>query len=261
MPIVDTHCHLDEEAFATDLSEVLRAAAEHGVSDIVTIGTDAASSRRSVELARINPHVHAAVGIHPNYCAAAGAGDWDIIEELALDPAVVAVGETGLDRYWNYAPPELQREYFARHLDLSRRIGKPFIVHCRDADQEVVEMLREAAASGPLNGVMHSFCQSKEIADACLSFGMLLSFTGMLTFKRNEELRLLAASLPRDRVMVETDAPYLAPTPHRGKRNEPAFVRYTLKCLAELHGLEAEEMARITTENAVRLFQLDRRRA
>lgn len=255
--IIDTHCHLDEEAFSADLAEVLRVAAEQGVAGIVSIGTDAASSRRTLELARLHRGVFAAVGIHPNYTAAAGAGDWDVIEELARDPQVVAIGETGLDRYWNYAPPELQREYFSRHIDLSRRTGKPFIVHCRDADDEVREMLRTAAESGPLDGVMHSFCQSAASAEEYLRLGLHLSFTGMLTFKRNQELRALAASLPRDRLFVETDAPYLAPTPYRGKRNEPGFVRFTLQCLAELQGVSPDEMARITTDNACRFFGIE----
>jgi TatD DNase family protein len=257
MQLIDTHCHLDEEAFADDVQAVVDAALENGVSAIVTIGTDVGSSRRSVELAERFPSVYAAIGIHPNYTAAAVDGDWEVIEELSQSPNVVAVGETGLDRYWDYAPVELQREYFSRHLDLSRRLGKPFIVHCRDADEEVREMLREDAEQGTLNGVMHSFCQTRESAEECLQLGMHLSFTGMLTFKRNEELRAIAGGLPKDRLFVETDAPYLAPVPFRGKRNEPAYVQHTLKSLAESHGLEPEEMAAITTANACRFFGIE----
>lgn len=256
-PLIDTHCHLDEDAFADDVEAVVDAAFENGVKAIVTIGTDTNSSRRSVELAERYPGVFAVVGIHPNYTAAAVAGDWNVIEELSAHPRVVAVGETGLDRYWDYAPPELQREYFERHLRLSRQTGKPFVVHCRDADEEVREMLRADASQGPLNGVMHSFCQTRESAEECLSLGMHLSFTGMLTFKRNDDLRAIAASLPVDRLFVETDAPYLAPVPFRGKRNEPAYVRYTLNSLAEAHGIQPDEMAEITTRNACRFFGID----
>lgn len=257
MQLIDTHCHLDEDAFADDVEAVVDAALEQGVSAIVTIGTDASSSRRSVELAERFPSVYAVVGIHPNYTAAAVAGDWEVIEDLSKSSRVVAVGETGLDRYWDYAPPELQREYFVRHLELSRKISKPFVVHCRDADDEVREMLRKDADSGPLNGVMHSFCQTLESAEECLSLGMHLSFTGMLTFKRNDELRAIAGSLPKERLFVETDAPYLAPVPFRGKRNEPAYVQYTLNSLAEAHGIPADEMAAITTANACRFFGID----
>ena len=255
MQLVDTHCHLDEESLSSELDDVIEAAIEIGVCRIVTIGTDVASSRRSIELADRYPEVvFPAVGIHPNYTAAAGPADWESIEQLAADPRVVAVGETGLDRYWDYAPLELQRDYFRRHIELSRGLGKPFIVHCRDADNEVREMLRAAASEAPLNGVMHSFCQSQESADEYLSLGLHLSLTGMLTFKRNVELREIASRIPDDRVFVETDAPYLAPMPHRGKRNEPGFVRFTLECLAETRGVTAVEMARITTANACRFF-------
>lgn len=255
--LVDTHCHLDEDAFVNDVETVISAASESGVSAIVTIGIDASSSRRSVELAERFPSVFAVVGIHPNYTSAAVPGDWEVIEELALSPSVVAVGETGLDRYWDYAPAELQREYFTRHLELSRRVRKPFVVHCRDADEEVREMLRNEAKQGKLNGVMHSFCQSRESAEECLALGMHLSFTGMLTFKRNEELRAIAGSLPPDRLFVETDAPYLAPVPFRGKRNEPAYVHHTLKSLAEAQGVPFDEMAKITTANACRFFGIE----
>jgi TatD DNase family protein len=257
MQLVDTHCHLDEDAFADDVETVVQTAIDNGVAAIVTIGTDANSSRRSVRLAERFPSVYSVVGIHPNYTAAAVDGDWEVIEELAGHDQVVAVGETGLDRYWDYAPPELQRDYFLRHLELSRRINKPFVVHCRDADDEVRAMLRKDAENGSLNGVMHSFCQTAESAAECLAMGMHLSFTGMLTFKRNDELRAIAGGLPKDRLFVETDAPYLAPVPYRGKRNEPAYVQHTLNSLAEAHGLQPAEMAEITTANTCRFFGIE----
>lgn len=256
MKLIDTHCHLDEESFAPDLDVVIQAARAAGVVAMVTIGTTLDSSRKSIALAEKYPEVYAAVGIHPNYIAAAQPGDWEQVEELALHPRVVAVGETGLDRYWKYSEPADQREYFTRHIDLSRRINKPFIIHCRDADEEVRSVLREAAQAGPLNAVMHSFCQSLESGLECIALGLHLSFTGMLTFKKNEELRTVAAALPRERLMVETDAPYLSPTPHRGKRNEPGFVRYMAAMLAKAHGIEASEMAEITSQNAARFFGL-----
>ncbi len=256
MKLIDTHCHLDEESFGPDLDQVIQAARDVGVVAMVTIGTTLESSRKSIALAEKYPEVFAAVGIHPNYIAAAQPGDWEQVEELALHPRVVAVGETGLDRYWNYSDPADQREYFTRHIDLSRRINKPFIVHCRDADEEVREMLRAAAQAGPLNGVMHSFCQSLESGRECIDLGLHLSFTGMLTFKKNDELRTVAAALPRERLMVETDAPYLSPTPHRGKRNEPGYVKYTLGMLAKAHGVDVPQMAELTSQTAARFFGL-----
>lgn len=254
MRLIDTHCHLDEESLFEDLENVIAAAREVGVEAMITIGTNAESSRRSVELAEKHDCIFAVVGIHPNYCSEVQPGDWDVIEELSRHTRVVAVGETGLDRYWDYAPIDLQREYFLRHLELSRKIEKPFVVHCRDADDEVREVLRGAAEVGQLNGVMHSFCQSNEAAHEYVSMGMHLSFTGMLTFRKNDALRQTAATVPADRIFVETDAPYLAPMPNRGKRNEPAFVRFTLNSLADAHGLEPEEMAELTTANARRFF-------
>lgn len=257
MELIDTHCHLDEDAFAVDRDEVLRRAADAGLAAVITIGTTAESSRQAVELAARYPLVHAAVGIQPNYVAQAQPGDWEIIEQLATRPKVVALGETGLDRYWDYAPIDQQRDYFARHIELSKRLDRPFVVHCRDAEADVVAQLREAAADGPLRGVMHSFTGTRETAEACLALGLYISFAGMVTFRKNHELRAAAAAVPRDRLLIETDSPYLAPIPHRGKRNEPAHVKYTAAVLAEVHGLTPDELAALTTRNARELFRLD----
>lgn len=254
MQLVDTHAHLDEDAFTGDRADVVAAAATAGVTRIITIGTTLAGSRTSLEIAADFPAVYAAVGIHPNYAAVAQPDDWEQIEQLAAEPRAVAVGETGLDRYWDHTPIEVQQDYFDRHLDLSRRTGKPFIVHCRDAEADVVAQLRRAAEAGPLNGVMHSFAGSSETADICLQLGLYLSFAGMVTYKKNEELRQIAARVPADRIMVETDSPYLAPVPNRGKRNEPAWVRHTAEVVAQVRGVTLEELAAQTTENAARLF-------
>jgi TatD DNase family protein len=254
--LIDTHAHLDEQAFDVDRDGVLQRAREAGVERILTIGITAETSRAAVRLAQTYDDVFAVVGIQPNYAAQTQPGDWDAIEELASDPRVVGIGETGLDRYWDYAPLAVQQDYFDRHLELSRRVGKPFVVHCREAEADIVTQLRRAAADGPLKGVMHSFCGDAEIADACLEIGLHLSFAGMLTYRKNVELRAVAATVPHDRLLVETDAPYLSPLPLRGKRNEPANVVHTALCLAEQVGLPFEELARRTTENARRLFAL-----
>jgi TatD DNase family protein len=256
MDVIDTHAHLDEDAFTTDRPETVARAQAAGLVRVITIGTTAESSQTAVELCQEFPLLRACVGIQPNYVAQAGPDDWQTIEQLAGQPGVVAVGETGLDRYWDYAPLELQADYFHRHIELSRRTGLPFVVHCREAETEIVAQLREESKSGLLKGVMHSFTGSLETAAACVELGMYISFAGMLTFKKNKELRSVAAEIPADRLLVETDAPYLAPTPNRGKRNEPAYVVHTLKCLADVRGEPVEAVAELTTRNARLLFGL-----
>lgn len=255
--LIDTHCHLDEDAFSGDIDHCLARCREAGVMRLITIGTTVESSRKAIALAEKHSEVFATVGIHPNYAASAGEDDWSEIVKLAAHPRVVGIGETGLDRYWDHSPIELQLDCFHRHLELSRSYKKPFIIHCRDADSDVLEVLRaEFTTHGPLHGVMHCFSGSKEMADECLSLGMDLSFAGPLTFKKNAELRDIAASAPLGRIMVETDAPYLAPTPHRGKRNEPAWVKFTAQQLAEGRHLTLEDLAAATTANATRVFNL-----
>jgi TatD DNase family protein len=256
MQLVDTHAHLDDEQFAGHEAEVLDRSRRAGVVQVIAIGITVESSRRSVELARNHAGVYASVGIHPNSAAQAKAGDWAGIEELVGLPEVVAVGETGLDRYRDYTPFDVQRDYFLRHIELSQRSGRPFVVHCRDAEAEVLDCLREAAASGPLRGVMHSFTGSPETAQLCLDLGLFISFAGMVTFKKVTELRDVAAGVPLDRLLVETDSPYLSPEPFRGKTNEPARVAHTARCLAERHGITLEQFADRTSANARRLFGL-----
>ncbi|MDG2389116.1 MAG: TatD family hydrolase [Planctomycetaceae bacterium] len=252
--LIDTHCHLDESSFDHDVANVIESATTAGIVSMLTIGTTRESSERAVALAEQYESVFAAVGIQPNYVAEAKAGDWEHIVELAAHPRVLAVGETGLDKYWDHAPLELQVDYFDRHLELSNTIGKPFIVHNREADAEVVEQLRRHGKQGSLRGVMHSFCADQETADACLELDMYMSFAGMATFKRNEELRKIAGNIPVDRILVETDSPYLSPHPMRGKRNEPARVALTAQVIADVREVSIEEFSEQTTANARRLF-------
>lgn len=256
MPFIDTHLHLDEDAFEPDRHEVVERALAAGVERMITIGTTALSSRLACELAACYPAVYAAVGIQPNYVHEAKAGDWDAIVDLARVPKVVAIGETGLDKYWDRAPFDLQGEYFTRHIELARTLDLPFIVHCRQAEIETVAHLQNAAGGKSLRGVMHSFTGSWEMAAACLELGMHISFAGMASFKNAQALRDVAARVPRDRLLIETDAPYLAPSPNRGKRNEPAWLPLTAAALAERCGIPLDEFARSTTENARKLFRL-----
>ena len=255
MPLIDTHAHLDQQAFDDDRDAVIARARDAGVESIISIGITAETSRRAVELAQQYPQVYAVVGIQPNYVAEMEEHDWEAIGQLAEMPKVVGIGETGLDRYWDYAPLDLQAEYFTKHIELSRQHSLPFVVHCRDAETDVVALLREAARAGPLKGVMHSFCGDLETARACLDLGLYISLAGMVTFKKSEELRAVAAEVPADRLLIETDSPYLSPEPVRKiRRNEPAHVRHTAECLADVRGVTLEQLALETTENARRLF-------
>lgn len=256
MFLFDTHAHLDQEEFSTDRAEVVSRAAAAGVAAIVAVGTSAATSQSCVELAAAYAGVYAAVGIQPNYCAQAAPDDWQRVLELAGRPGVVALGETGLDRHWDYAPFDLQRDYFDRHLRLSQQCGLPFIVHTRESEADVLAMLREARARGPLAGVMHSFAGTADVARECVELGLYVSFAGMVTYKKSGPLRAVAADVPADRILVETDSPYLAPHPLRGRRNEPAHLVHTAACLAPVRGQSLDEFADQTTANARRLFRL-----
>lgn len=253
--LFDTHTHLDEEEFDATRDEVVARAAAEGVTRIVAVGTTSDASRKCLELAQRYAGVFAAVGIQPNYAAEADPDDWPAIEELVGSPGVVAVGETGLDRHWDYSPFELQRDYFDRHIRLAQRHDLPFVVHMRDCEADILEMLRSAHQRGPLKGIMHSFTGSAEMAAACLALGLHISFAGMVTFKKSQALRECAATIPAERLLLETDCPYLSPEPVRSKHpNEPAFLRHTAECLARVRGVSLEELARQTSANAAALF-------
>jgi TatD DNase family protein len=258
MPLIDTHAHLFDDRFARDLPAVLNRAAAAGVERAICIGIDCESSRESVRLANAHPLLVAAVGIQPNHAAEARPDDWDEIVRLAeTEPRVVAIGETGLDRYWDRTPFAVQEDYFARHIALARRLGKPFVIHCREAEADVVKVLRaEFERHGPIRAVMHSFSGDLATARACLEMGLHISFAGMVTYKTAQDLRDVAKEVPLDRLLVETDCPYLAPVPHRGKRNEPAFVAETAASLAEVHGTTRFVIGEHTTRNARELFGL-----
>ncbi len=257
LELIDTHAHLDDERFTDDLPAVLQRAASAGVRRIVTIATTAPSSAAAVALAEKFPLLAATVGIQPNNVAEAAAGAWDAILRLAPHPGVVALGETGLDRHWDFTPFPQQEDYFARHLELARERNLPVVIHCREAEADVLRMLREDFdRHGPVRGVMHSFTGDQATAEACLAMGLYISFAGMVTYKNAQALRDVARTVPLDRLLVETDSPYLAPVPLRGKRNEPAFVEHTAICLANVRGIAPEELATATARNARALFPL-----
>jgi TatD DNase family protein len=255
MRLFDTHAHLNDDEFADQLPAVVERAKAARVERILVIGTTVATSRRAVEIAHQFENLYAAVGIQPNYVAEAQSGDWDAIVELARQPKVIALGETGLDRYWDNAPFDLQQDYFDRHLRLSQATGLPFVVHMRECGDDVAAMLRDARQRGELRGVMHSFTGDLPLAQECLALGMYISFAGMVTYKKSDALRQVAAQVPDDRILIETDSPYLSPHPHRGvRRNEPALIVHTAACLAEVRGVELATFAEQTWANSLALF-------
>ncbi len=248
----DSHAHLDDSQYDRDRREMLMRARDNGISYIVNVGYDIPSSRRSVTLARSYDFIFAAVGIHPHDAADAGKNGLEEIRLLAADTKVVAIGEMGLDYYRNLSPREVQQEVFRKQIRLAAELGKPIIVHDRDAHGDVMQILKEEA--GTTGGVMHCFSGSMEMARECLKMGFYISIAGPVTFKNAKKLKEIAADVPIDRLLIETDAPYLTPEPYRGKRNESAYVAYVGKTIAELRGIPVEELAQATTSNAKRLF-------
>jgi len=253
---VDTHAHLGDRRLNSQLRDVLKRARAAGVAQVIAIGTTAADSAELAQLAQSQPGVFATVGIHPNDAATATGQDWSTISQLATQSCVVAIGETGLDRYWDRTPFDVQQEWFDRHLALAHQYDLPVVIHCRDSQRDIIGQLQRLGRL--IRGVMHSFTGSSEDAEACLALGLSISFAGMLTFtnKDLDSLRAVAACVPLDRLLVETDSPYLSPHPFRGKTNEPARVVLTGHRLAEIHGLSDSELARLTTANARTLFRL-----
>ncbi len=237
--LVDSHAHLDNPRLRALLPAILERAAAERVSQIIAIGTTAASSAGALELATAYPGIFASVGIHPNEAAEIGQDDWPRIFEMVTRPRVVAIGETGLDRYWKDTPFALQQEWFDRHLALAQDHDLPIVIHCRDCQSDMREQL--TGLGRPIRGVMHSFTGSWDDAEAYLALGLHLSFAGMITFanKALDPLREAAARTPLERILVETDSPYLTPAPFRGKMNEPARVALTAAKLAEIRGVSA----------------------
>ena len=254
MELFDTHCHLDDEQLLPQGQDVVQRAVDVGVRTMIAVGTTAGSCAVCVRLSERFDSVLAAVGIQPNYGAEAADDEWKQIEELSSHPRVVAIGETGLDAYWDFTPFDVQARLFAQHLELSQRRDLPFIVHMRDCGPQIIHSLKQAG--GSLQGVMHSFTGDAPLAEQCLDLGLYISFAGMVTFKKSEELREVAKTIPLDRLLIETDSPYLSPPPQRGIRpNEPSLIVHTAKCVAEVRGLTLDEFAQITTDNAKRLFK------
>jgi TatD DNase family protein len=253
MRLVDSHCHLQDERFADDREDVLQRALE-ALEWLLVVGDDLVSSREAVELAAKHKRVFAAVGIHPHHADNATEDVLQEIEALTQRERVLAWGEIGLDYYYDHSPRPTQRDAFHRQLERACALDLPVIIHSRDAEQDTVETLN--ASAGRVRGVLHCFSGTAALAEAALELGLYISFSGILTFPKAQEIRDVAAMAPLDRLLVETDAPYLAPHPHRGKRCEPAHVIHTAEALARVRKMPIETLAELTTANAERLFGL-----
>jgi TatD DNase family protein len=258
--LIDSHCHLTDRTFEEDRASVLDRARDAGVEKILCVASHRKDSERVLELVTRHsesspgPELWGSAGIHPHDVEGAQDRDFEAIREIAEDnPRIVAIGETGLDFYYDNSPRGIQEDLFRKHLALAEELGLPIVVHSRNADEATGRILQDWG--GRVRGVLHCYTGGVELLDQALGAGWMISFTGIITFKTYEG-RALVRSVPRDRLMVETDAPYLAPVPHRGKRNEPAFVRTVAEALALLRGERVEEVLEYTGENAVRFFSM-----
>jgi TatD DNase family protein len=252
--LADSHCHLDFPDFAEGAEAVAERARGAGVGAMLTICTHLSRFERVLAVAQSLDGVSCTVGVHPHEAAAEGDVAVDRLIELSRHPKVVGFGETGLDYYYEHSPRDAQARSFRTHIAAARATGLPLVVHTRDADEETAAILTEAAGDGGVKGVLHCFSSTAELASRAVALGFYISFSGIVTFKKADELRRIAASVPLDRILVETDAPYLAPVPKRGQRNEPAFVVHTAAEVARVRGLNPDAFARATTENFFRLF-------
>src|SRR6201992_2455152 len=252
--LIDSHCHLDFPDFADDLDGIVGRAEAAGIGRIVTISTRVRRLQGLLDITARFPNGYCSVGTHPHHADEEDGISTDELIDLAKHPKVVALGEAGLDYFYDSGSPEAQARGFRAHIAAARATGLPLVIHTRDADEDCKRILEEEIAKGPFRAVLHCYTGGRELAMRAIELGLSISFTGILTFKKSESLRDIAAELPADRIMVETDSPYLAPGKFRGKRNEPSYVVETAKVLAETRGVSLEEISRQTTENFFRLF-------
>ncbi len=254
MMLVDSHCHLDFPDFADDLAGIVARAEASGVGRMVTISTRVRKLPDLLAIAERFPNVYCSVGTHPHHADEEDGITTDELVKLAQHPKVVAFGEAGLDYFYEHGSRDAQERSFRTHIAAARETGLPLVIHTREADEDCGRILEDEMRRGAFRAVLHCYTGGRELAMKAIDLGLLISFTGILTFKKSQSLRDLAAELPADRIMVETDAPYLAPGKYRGKRNEPSYVVETAKVLAETRGVTLDELAQQTTENFFRLF-------
>jgi len=252
--LVDSHCHLDFPDFSTEIDDIIVRARAADIGRIVTISTRVRRHAQVLAIAERVPEVFCSVGTHPHYSHEETDIDAGRLIAISKHPKVVAIGEAGLDYFRNNSPRDAQAQSFRQHIQAARETGLPLVIHSRDCDVDMAQILREESGKGAFPAVLHCFTGGHDLASTAIELGHYVSFTGILTFKNSDALRDIAAALPAERILVETDAPYLAPLPFRGKRNEPAYVVETAKVLADVRGVSADEIARQTTENFFRLF-------
>ncbi|MBE2978010.1 TatD family hydrolase [Priestia megaterium] len=254
--LFDTHVHLNAEQYEDDLQEVINRALEKGVQNMVVVGFDEPTIKKAIQIAETYDFIYASVGWHPVDAVDMTDEHLAWIEELAQHPKVVALGEMGLDYHWDKSPKEVQKDVFRRQIRLARKVNLPIIIHNRDATEDVVTILKEEHVE-EVGGIMHCFTGSIEVANQCMDMNMYISFGGPVTFKNAKKPKEVATELPLDKLLIETDCPYLTPHPFRGKRNEPGYVSYVAEQIAELKGITYEELADITTANAKKLFGIN----
>lgn len=252
--LIDTHCHLDFPELAADMPAILAAAKAAGVGRMITISTQLDRYDIYRDLAERHDNIWFSVGTHPHRAHEPPRADVDELVRLAAHPKCIAIGEAGLDYHYDRAPRDVAAQVFRLHIEAARRTGLPLVIHSRDADDDMARILREEMEQGAFKALLHCFTSSRALAQTGLELGLYVSFSGVLTFKTSDELRAIAAQVPLDRLLVETDAPFLAPTPFRGKRNQPAYVAQTAKALAQAKGVDDGEIAAATTANALKLF-------
>lgn len=253
--LIDTHCHLQDKRFAGDLEAVLDRAQEAGVAYALVVGSDLATSREACELAQKYPQLFAIVGVHPHDSKDADRATFDEIRKLATQERVVALGEMGLDYHYDFSPRKIQQRVFRYQIGLARELGLPIVIHDREAHADTMAILKEEKAE-EVGGVLHCYSGSWEMARECIKMGFYISIAGPVTFANAKKLVQVVENLPLEHLLVETDAPYLTPVPHRGKRNEPAYVRHVAEAIARIKGIAVEEVEEQTTANAIKLFGL-----
>lgn len=254
--LVDSHCHLDYFTQSGEQAEIIARAKEAGVHEMVTIGVTLKQSQDILNIAQRFENVWACIGIHPNHAAdVLPVVEPEVLAKLAQHPKVIGIGESGLDYFYDKAPKDIQAQNFRANIRAARLAGLPVCIHARDADEDIITILREEREEGYFEFLLHCFSSSRQLAEAALELGGYFSFSGILTFPKGDEVREIAAIIPKDKLLVETDSPYLAPAPFRGKRNEPAYTAYTARRLAELRGMSLEEISALTTRNFRTLFK------
>lgn len=254
--LIDTHAHLDDERFDNDRALVIENARKNGICNIINVGYNEKTILSTIDLINNNDFIFGAIGWHPNNAHQIKESDYQWIEELVSNNSkILAIGEIGLDYYHDYAPKEIQQEVFVKQIRIAKRLGVPIIIHNRDAHQDVMNILKEEKAD-EIGGIMHSYSGSLEMALEYIKLNFYISFSGPITFKNAKNPKNVATNIPLDKILVETDSPYLTPEPHRGKRNEPVYVKYVSDEIARLRNLDIAEVNKITTQNAKKIFKI-----